>query len=912
MKKTCVILILWLTVFTLAMAADTHPNIFKHINVKDGLLSGNVYSAAQGKDGCMWIATANGLSMYNGYDIVSYKMEALAVEDSEGNSRDWLFADSFGNIWISYRNLALYDSQNDSVKQLDWFPEAVVTDYFEFGSVLLVATDNSLIAVDILTHTPVASPSNLAAISPLKFASNGKELIVYTRDNHLVSYDASRDSVVFDVHCPLSGRVTDMVCDSNGSIWLSTNGAGLYCRDKAGNLIQYTISSGLVNSNYIRALSFDSNNMLWVGTGNGLSVVDTNVPCASHVLYDRNNPNGISNNSIMGICRSRDGGMWISNMGHGVDYYYKENNHFNNVRIENIPEVVIGGLAEDKDGSIWIGTSRYGVFHYFPGTGVMKQVLLSDDPVKNDIKRIDFSADGKYIYFCTARYGLNIYDRKDGKIKNFSSPSQVETISSLYVENERFLWLGTHDGVYLFDQESEKMTKATPPSVSQVYCIFKDSSGIYWFGTETALISCTMGISETNDPIVNDLQICMGGGTKIQDIKERRGEIFAASMHGLYCRSVSGEWRSYNMGNSALPSDNLCCMEIDGMGRVWIGSENGLSCFDIETGGIMNFYGENGLSCYVFRKGANLKTSSGRIYMGGFDGLVCFDPEKINSDRYLWKPFVSDISSVGEHIRPDSNGRIVLASNHRSVSLTFAVPNYTSFGRNVFAFRLLPKEKEWTVSSQRNVYLADLSAGKYTFELTLNNMGDKPLGSGKYNMEIIVEPYWYEMPLTIVLFVTLILGVIAYIVFLFVRRQKRKSTVEIENIRKKSKEDLNYRQARFYAKGILTAEDSKFLNKVVSIVEQNLQNSSFSVETLANDMCTCRSNLYRKIMSITGDTVQNLIKKVRLEKAIQIMEDDKYSVTQVSEMVGFSSTSYFVSCFKEYTGRTPGNMKKNV
>lgn len=910
MKKGCVILFLWLTTFVSAMAVSS-PKIFKHIYVKDGLLSGNVYSVAQGTDGCMWIATANGLSMYNGYDIVSYKMEALIVEDSDGNDREWLFADSAGNIWVSYDKLALYNSENDSVEQQDWFPDAVVTDYFEAGNVLFIATDKGLVAVDMQSRTPIALPQNLSSLSPLKFTQKGDALMVYTRDNHLVSYDLSSDSILLDAPCAVSSRVTDMLCDESGSMWLATNGAGLYRLDDEGKLSQYTISSGLVNSNYIRALSFDEDNMLWVGTGNGLSVVDITFPRASHVLYNRNNPNGISNNSIMGICRSRDGGMWLSNMGHGVDYYYKENNHFSNIAIENIPEVVIGGIAEDSDASIWIGTSRYGVFHYFPGTGFMQQVLLSDDPVKNDIKRIDFSVDGKDVYFCTARYGLNIYNRKSGEIKNYSSPSGIETISSLYVESERFLWLGTHVGVYLFDLDHESIIKASPSSISQVYCIFKDGRGVYWLGTENALVSCTMSITEAGEPLVEDIQI-YGDITKVQDIKEHNGDILAATMHGLYCKGSSEEWTCYNMGNCALPSNNLCCLEIDGLGRVWIGTENGLSCFDMAAGGIMNFYGENGLSCYVFRKGANLKTTSGVMYMGGFDGLVSFNPENINGDRYQWTPFVSDISSMGERVTMDTEGRIVLAPNRRSVSLTFAVPNYTSFGRNSFAFRLLPMEKEWSVSSQRNVHFADLRAGKYTFELALKDAKNQLGGGRKYSLEIVVEPYWYETPAAIIIVIIIFFAAIINIIVFFVRRQKKKSTVEIEDIRKKSKAALDYRQARFYANGILSSEDSKFLNKVISIVEQNLQNSSFSVETLSNDMCTCRSNLYRKIMAITGDTVQNLIKKIRLEKAIQLMESNKYTVSQISEMVGFSSTSYFVSCFKEYTGKTPGNMKKNA
>lgn len=99
--------------------------------------------------------------------------------------------------------------------------------------------------------------------------------------------------------------------------------------------------------------------------------------------------------------------------------------------------------------------------------------------------------------------------------------------------------------------------------------------------------------------------------------------------------------------------------------------------------------------------------------------------------------------------------------------------------------------------------------------------------------------------------------------------------------------------------------DKEFINKVLDYIGQNISDSKLNVEQLANELNLSRSQLYRKIKSLTGKTANELIKKVRLERARQILETGSAYINEVGYKVGFSSPSYFTKCFKEHFGVLP-------
>jgi len=104
--------------------------------------------------------------------------------------------------------------------------------------------------------------------------------------------------------------------------------------------------------------------------------------------------------------------------------------------------------------------------------------------------------------------------------------------------------------------------------------------------------------------------------------------------------------------------------------------------------------------------------------------------------------------------------------------------------------------------------------------------------------------------------------------------------------------------------------ESEFIRKVTSLIEENLSNEQFGVSELASKIGMSRSNLLRRIKKETRLSVSQFINQVRLKNAMEMLRQGDLTVSEVSYRVGFSSTSYFIKCFREHYGYPPGEVGK--
>lgn len=96
-----------------------------------------------------------------------------------------------------------------------------------------------------------------------------------------------------------------------------------------------------------------------------------------------------------------------------------------------------------------------------------------------------------------------------------------------------------------------------------------------------------------------------------------------------------------------------------------------------------------------------------------------------------------------------------------------------------------------------------------------------------------------------------------------------------------------------------TSLDKEFINNVLTYINKNISDENLNVENLAGELLLSRSKLYRKIKALTGETANEFIRKIRLEKAKQLIENSEHTIAEICYKVGFSSPSYFTKCFKD-------------
>lgn len=127
-----------------------------------------------------------------------------------------------------------------------------------------------------------------------------------------------------------------------------------------------------------------------------------------------------------------------------------------------------------------------------------------------------------------------------------------------------------------------------------------------------------------------------------------------------------------------------------------------------------------------------------------------------------------------------------------------------------------------------------------------------------------------------------------------------------------------YRAIEHYSKSLdiepkkiaLNSMDEELLKKAVEITEKHLDDVEFSTDEFAREMCMSRSNLHLKLKALTGESTNEFIRKMRFNKASKLLKEGRYTVAEISTMVGFNTPSYFATSFKKYFGCLPSEYTK--
>lgn len=99
--------------------------------------------------------------------------------------------------------------------------------------------------------------------------------------------------------------------------------------------------------------------------------------------------------------------------------------------------------------------------------------------------------------------------------------------------------------------------------------------------------------------------------------------------------------------------------------------------------------------------------------------------------------------------------------------------------------------------------------------------------------------------------------------------------------------------------------NAEFVNKLNTLILDNLMNKDFSIDNLARMFYMSRSNFHKRVKGVTGQTPNDYIRIVRLNKSAELLATGKYQIVEVCYMVGFNTPSYFSKCFQEHFHKLP-------
>lgn len=108
----------------------------------------------------------------------------------------------------------------------------------------------------------------------------------------------------------------------------------------------------------------------------------------------------------------------------------------------------------------------------------------------------------------------------------------------------------------------------------------------------------------------------------------------------------------------------------------------------------------------------------------------------------------------------------------------------------------------------------------------------------------------------------------------------------------------------------VSSNDEEFIEKLMNLVEMNMGNENFTVETMSREAGMSQSQLHRKLKAIVNMTSNHFIRSVRMHRAMELLQNGKGNISEVAYSVGYDDPGYFSKTFRNFFGRLPSDIQK--
>ena len=253
---------------------------------------------------------------------------------------------------------------------------------------------------------------------------------------------------------------------------------------------------------------------------------------------------------------------------------------------------------------------------------------------------------------------------------------------------------------------------------------------------------------------------------------------------------------------------------------------------------------------------------------------------------------------------------LVLNYTNREFTLTFNNLSYIPELQK-YTYHLLPVQEEWLVAEEdAKATYSNLPEGDYLFEVK-SIFPDGHSGKAT-SLKIKILPHWSHTPLFRLSFLLGLIGLSAYGFRLLLKRKKRKE----EEMRIKQElltvNEQHERLKHIYNATLMTKEETAdeeknnpFMQQVIHVIETNIPDENFNVKALAKELNMSQPTLYRRMKQCGELTVIDLIQSVRINKAAALLMENRYSIQEISAMVGYSDARTLRKHFTEQFGIPP-------
>lgn len=771
-----------------------------------------------------------------------------------------------------------------------------------------------------------------------------------------------------DVPEEVNGSVVTSILSYDGAIWFATT-TGLFNNRRNFNVYHYGRGTANLQHDFVASLAVAPDGRLLIGTLNGVDILDDRTQTMEH-WNSSSYINPLSSNFVNCIY-VKDGRVWVGTENCGVvklsPRQLNVTNYVHHDAVGSLSPNCVNAMYAEADGTLWVGTVEGGLNRMVTGTETFTHYTSANSALPhNSVSALEADGSG-HLWVGTWGGGLASLDmHRQGSLQRFATGDGyaplLKFIGALaYDRLNNALWIGSNEGLFYYNMNTRELERPFPDCTrfkGNIGSIITTDGKLY-MGNLSGMV--VVDLRSRKNPhgffTYKNYRYKLdkpetGVFDKLSAFCEAKdGSLWIGSaVYGLYHATKGKDghmtFRCFT-SQHGLASDFVKGIVEDDDGMLWIATDNGLSLYNPRTGVFNNFAETDGLVSAQFYYNGAIKSKTGRLYFGTDKGLVAIDGvtsyyrgAKLGSGSLrLTRLMINNqyVYAGSDNLDTDisQTKRIRLDESDRSFSIEFSALNYGSETQGVYSYRMEGFDKEWTQlpPGQHGVRYSMLPAGNYKFEVRyLPSVGAKDAQT--VSVIVVVTPYFYKSWWFILL---MLVALAAAATYLYKRRLRVIREREAEKLYApiaaalKESDDPGKLQTRIQGilknhamykesqdKSVQTDKEQvastakPFMERVISILEDNYGNADFGVMDLVDKMGMNRNALSKRLNEETGQTTQQYIRNYRLDVAKKMLEDNvaNRNITEIAYRVGFNDPKYFTRCFTKLFGVSPSSYKE--
>lgn len=784
---------------------------FKNIGLREGLSQLSVVSIHQDVLGRMWFGTLEGLSIYDGHQMTTFKGGNDVFDRYiKGNEIRNISENAAHDIFFMADD-ALIEYQFER-NRLARIRERGVTSVSSVRGRIYVSVKDSVLVWDERRRELLPF---LKAGGPI---GNIHSVFMDSFSNWWV---ASRTGL-YKKHggewlCVIAGTPVWSIYESRSKeLWVSTN-SGLYVIGRKGETKCFMAdkeSPGSLSSNRVRNVTEDAEGNFWIGTFNGLNKFSPENG-RFEVYKEGILPGNLKHSSVHSIMTDNQGNIWVGTYYGGVSVFNPSRQLYSYypVGIGGLGHLdfhLVGQLVEDNRHSIWLCTDGGGLNFLDRESGRFRALNMANSPIRsNNLKSICYDAESERLFIALYSQGLCSYDIRNGKFMNLLDRTGGDrNVLKLAIWNGQLLYLSAR-GVFRMDLKSGNVVPVLEQSGCQIFLM--DSRNILWavHGYEVIRMDSSGNLQRANLKeygLGNGIPLCIGEGND--------GNIYIGTMGGgvVECDSALHRIDIHTHVRNGLLDDYCYAVAVSKCGRLLLLNSRGLSFFNTRTKKVEDVIMAENLPVAGFNDGNGLLvTENGDIFAGSTDGLIMFPEKSIHMKHPEFPLFFSGLAVNDVQVKPgDRTGilkkaiyytdRLSLSSEQNNLAFTFACNN---FGNDIYMsphyeYRLDGLDERWmAVDKSGSLSYTNLNPGDYVLRLREKNPFDGSTVQ-EIRMALTIRQPFYNTPWAWMLYILSASALLYIILSAKWRQMVLKRTLENEKLEKERIEEMDKFKFNFF------------------------------------------------------------------------------------------------------------------